>query len=99
MPNRVYLSVPLNIAIHEITLVLITEGYKNAGYSISNPLPFSLEGAKLESLVARVCMLSLASEIWFPKDFERDPVCVAEYNYAYVLMKKIRVDERRLLLD
>ncbi|WP_426575294.1 hypothetical protein ACP179_00010 (plasmid) [Xenorhabdus stockiae] len=91
MPNRVYLSIPLNMTIHEITLLHIEEGYKNAGYAVNNPRPFHHEGIGSESLVARVCMLALANEVWFPKDFERDPVCVAEYHYAYALEKKSRL--------
>ncbi|MCC8379118.1 hypothetical protein [Xenorhabdus sp. PB30.3] len=98
MPNRVYLSVPLNMTTHESILMLIEKGYKNAGYTVSNPHHFNHEGTSLESLVTRVCMLVLASEVWFPKDFEHDPVCVAEYHYAYALGKKIRLDKHRLLL-
>ncbi|PHM51877.1 hypothetical protein Xhom_04716 [Xenorhabdus hominickii] len=84
--------------VYEITLVFIEESYQNAGYSVSNPGSFYGVGACLESLVTRVCMLVLANEVWFPKDFERDPVCVAEYHYAYALGKKITVDKRQLLL-
>ncbi|MBD2801782.1 hypothetical protein ID854_15370 [Xenorhabdus sp. M] len=98
MHPKIYLSVPCNMPIYEVALVIIEAGYKNAGYAVSNPVRFSHAGANLGSLVTRVCMLVLASEVWFPKDFERDPVCVAEYHYAYALGKQIIVDKHRLLL-
>lgn len=82
-----------------MALAIVEEGYRTTGFAVSNPSSLSCDNAGLETLVTRICMLGLSSEVWFPKDFERDPVCVAEYNYAYALGKKITVDTRRVFKD
>lgn len=101
MPNskQVFLSSPFNRPFHTAALTIVEEGYKAIGFVVSNPSSLGFDSAGVEALVTRICLLGLSSEVWFPKDFERDPICVAEYNYAYALGKRVTIDKRRILKE
>ena len=82
-----------------VALAIVEEGYKATGFAVSNPSSLGFDHGGVETLVTRICLLGLSSEVWFPKDFERDPICVAEYNYAYALGKKITIGTRRVIAE
>lgn len=47
----------------------------------------------------RLSMLVACDSVWFPKDFQKSALSVAEYNYAYAMNKTIVIDSERRLLD
>ena len=99
--KRVYLCVPYG-ADDELVrkrLCNIKTTLEEAGYSVTEP-PGTTAGQSMETaLMMRLSLLVVCSAGWFPCDFQRSAVSVAEYNYAYAMNKKIEVDPARRLLD
>ncbi|WP_283440060.1 hypothetical protein [Serratia sp. CC22-02] len=99
--KRVYLSTPHDVdaGLLRARLCNVKATFEEQGYDHIEP-PAIMIHQPIEAVsMMRLAMLVASSVVRFPRDFERSPVSVAEYNYAYAMDKKIMVDPIRRLLD
>lgn len=102
MEGKVFLSLPpatQNPALLQAKISGVIRSLTNSGYCVSDHKLFlSVPDADAQALI-RLTLLSGCDTVWLPKDFQRSPLSVAEYNYAYFLNKKIITDPDRRLQD
>lgn len=99
--KRVYLSTPHDVdaRLMRTRLCNVKATFEEQGYDLIEPPEIMIHQPIETVSMMRLAMLVACSAVWFPRDFERSPVSVAEYNYAYAMNKKIVVDPARRLLD